>query len=116
MRLIDQPEVTFIGMKNSKLSVIVQSLLTKEEKRKTIHLAVGELNADEEFLQQEWGRLTSSTPLETAELNIRIIQAQQQCMWCFHVYRPIRGETKCPQCRSVGAKILSGEEFYLEED
>ena len=106
----------FIGMKNSKLSTIVQSFLMKNKKPKTVQLAVGELIADEELLQQEWVELTSSSALKNTKLNIRIIPAEQQCMWCFHIYHPKYGETKCPQCRSVGAKILSGEEFYLVED
>jgi Zn finger protein HypA/HybF involved in hydrogenase expression len=37
-------------------------------------------------------------------------------MVCFLKYHPGDKETACPQCKSVGAKILSGEEFYLELD
>ena len=36
-------------------------------------------------------------------------------MWCFLVYRPKQGETQCPQCGSVGAKIIHGEELQLDE-
>lgn len=103
-------------MKNTKLSAIVQTLLTQKSKRKTIRLAVGELIANREVLQRDWGELTSATPLKNMALNIRIIPAEQQCMWCFLVYRPAQGETQCPQCRSVGAKIIHGEEFHLDEE
>lgn len=124
MRLIDQPGAIFIGMKNQKLSAIIQTLLSqtcpeqsqRDAQRETIHLAVGELIADRESLQRDWDKLTFSTPLANTKLNIRIIPAEQQCMWCFLIYRPEQGETRCPQCRCVGARILSGEELYLEED
>jgi Zn finger protein HypA/HybF involved in hydrogenase expression len=35
-------------------------------------------------------------------------------MVCFEKYHPLNGEISCPNCGSVGAKILAGEEFYLE--
>ena len=103
-------------MKNLRLSSIAQDLLARKTTRETIQLAVGELILDEAQLQNEWVELTKQTPLAKTKLNIRIIPAKQQCMWCFLVYHPNKKETACPQCRSVGAKILSGEEFYLEED
>ncbi|MBI2334098.1 MAG: hydrogenase maturation nickel metallochaperone HypA [Chloroflexi bacterium] len=103
-------------MKNSRLSSIVQQLLAQESPRESIQLAVGELLHNEAQLQTEWAELTKRTPLAKTKLNVRIIPAEQQCMWCFLIYRPQQKETACPQCRSVGAKILSGEEFYLEED
>lgn len=103
-------------MQNSRLSSIVQNLLAHHETRASIQLVVGELVLDEEQLQNEWKELTASTPIAKTKLNIRIVPAEQQCMWCFLVYSPNKKETVCPQCRSVGAKILSGEEFYLEAD
>jgi len=47
-------------------------------------------------------------------LIIRRVSAEQQCMTCFEKYHPARAEVSCPNCGSVGAKIISGEEFYLE--
>jgi Zn finger protein HypA/HybF involved in hydrogenase expression len=35
-------------------------------------------------------------------------------MVCFTKYCPAGGEVLCPACGSVGAKILAGEEFYME--
>jgi Zn finger protein HypA/HybF involved in hydrogenase expression len=35
-------------------------------------------------------------------------------MVCFQKYKPLEKEIFCPYCKSVGAKILAGEEFYLE--
>lgn len=103
-------------MKNSHLSSIVQQLLAQNTSRKSIQIVAGELISNETQLQDEWEELTRQTPLAKTKLNIRIISAKQQCMWCFLVYHPQDNETQCPQCRSVGAKIISGEEFYLEAD
>jgi Zn finger protein HypA/HybF involved in hydrogenase expression len=103
-------------MTNQKLSAIVDLLKTQHSKRDSVCIVVGELQADESIIRNEWAELTSATSLQDARLKIRIIPAEQQCMWCFLVYRPIKGETQCPQCRSVGAKIIHGEEFYLDEE
>ncbi len=81
-----------------------------------IHIAMGELIPfTETQLREQWAQLAKNTPLEGAELRFRMIPAEQQCMWCFLVYRPHKGETTCPQCKAVGAKILKGEELYLDE-
>lgn len=101
-------------MKTAKLSQIVQTLLAQNTARERVQIAVGALVFNESQLHTEWQRLTSNTSLAEVPLHIRIIPASQQCMWCFHIYQPHNDETTCPQCRSVGAKILSGEEFYLE--
>jgi Zn finger protein HypA/HybF involved in hydrogenase expression len=82
-----------------------------------INIVLGELHAlSEEELRSQWHELVKDGPLEKTKLNIRIVRAEQQCMVCFLVYHPNEKETACPQCKSVGAKILSGEEFYLELD
>jgi Zn finger protein HypA/HybF involved in hydrogenase expression len=101
-------------MKYLRLSSIVQELLAQKITHASVQLAVGELILDEALLQKEWRELTKPTPLSNTKLNIRIVPTSQQCMWCFLIYHPKQGETTCPQCHSVGAKILSGEEFYLD--
>lgn len=99
-----------------RLFSIVQQILQRSPPPGLVRIAVGELVLDESLLREQWNALVSQTPLANAELNIRIIPAEQQCMVCFHKYHPQQRETACPQCGSVGAKILSGEEFYLELD
>lgn len=82
-----------------------------------INIVLGQLHMlSEEELRSQWQELVKDGPLEKTELNIRIVRAEQQCMVCFLIYHPNEKETACPQCKSVGAKILSGEEFYLELD
>lgn len=100
-------------MLNQKLLSVFQKI--KHSSPESIQLAIGELIYDEKEFAQQWNQLVYQTPLQETKLNIRIIPAEQQCMVCFLKYRPKQKETACPQCKSVGAKIISGEEFYLDE-
>lgn len=80
-----------------------------------IHFAVGEMSkpgVDE--IEQQWIELSKGTDLEQAQLFFRLITAETQCMACFKKYHPVNGIIHCPNCGSFGAKILSGEEFYVE--
>lgn len=86
--------------------------LYRQSKRYTAaHLAVGGLVPfSDEQIHAQW----SESHLAQVALTIRRVPAQQQCMVCFEKYQPARTEVSCPRCGSVGAKIIAGEEFYLE--
>ena len=97
--------------KNPRLSSIIDHLLCQSKQYTSAQLAVGELVPfHDEQIHSQW----SDTSLAQVTLTIRRVPAQQQCMVCFEKYQPTRAEVSCPQCGSVGAKIISGEEFYLE--
>ncbi len=127
MRLIDRPE-EFPYFSSSSMSTrelaAIQSILTqalleaRESNAKrimTVQLALGEISElDRDSIQKHWDELSRGTAAEQAQLRIRLIQAEVQCMACFAQYHPLNGEIHCPHCGSYGAKILSGEEFYLE--
>jgi hydrogenase nickel incorporation protein HypA/HybF len=82
---------------------------------KAVHLAIGEIaELDQNSIQYHWDELRKGTQAEQAQLHFRFIPAKVQCMACFSEYLPINGKIHCPYCGSYGAKILSGEEFYLE--
>lgn len=102
---------------------VTQSILSKalskasQEKKhiKTLILAIGEISElDQDSIQKHWGELSRGTAAERAQLHFRLIKAEVQCMACFSKYYPIDGKIHCPYCGSYGAKILSGEEFFLE--
>jgi len=81
----------------------------------SINIAVGELSDfTEDEIQTQWSMLVRDTVVSQTKLKIKSIPAEYQCMLCFQKYTPVNKETVCPYCRSVGAKILAGEEFYLE--
>ena len=128
MRLIDRPEVLYqfddplmnglyiyIMQKIPRLSAIVDQLLKRPVQPVLVNLAVGELiQFTDEEIYNLWSMLVNDSPLAKAALTIRRIRAEQQCMVCFQKYHPLNQETACPNCKSVGAKIITGEEFYLE--
>jgi hydrogenase nickel incorporation protein HypA/HybF len=100
-------------------SILAKALLKAGEpnaKRiKAVHLAIGEIaELDQNSVQQYWEELSKGTPAEQAQLHFRLINAKVQCMACFMEYHPVDGQIHCPYCGSYGAKILSGEEFYVE--
>jgi Zn finger protein HypA/HybF involved in hydrogenase expression len=97
--------------KNQPLSSIIDHLLRQPTRIASTHLAVGEsiLFSDQQ-IHAQWGE----SPLAQIPLTIRRVPTEQQCMACFEKYHPARAEVSCPHCGSVGAKIIAGEEFYLE--
>lgn len=91
------------------------ALIKQTPPSSTIHLALGELfPLAEEELRRQWRELTQNSPHANSTLHVRIIPAEQQCMVCFQKYHPVNKETACPHCKSMGAKILTGEELYVE--
>jgi hydrogenase nickel insertion protein HypA len=98
-----------------RLSFIIDNLFKQPARVVSVNLAVGELALfTEDEIQAEWSALVRNTPLSQAELVIHHIPVEQQCMACFQKYKPADKATFCPYCGCVGAKILAGEEFYLE--
>jgi hydrogenase nickel incorporation protein HypA/HybF len=85
------------------------------ERVKQVHIAFGEIcELDRDAVQRHWMVLSKGTPLEHAQLHLRLIIAEVQCMACFKKYHPENGIIHCLNCGSFGAKILTGEEFYVE--
>jgi hydrogenase nickel incorporation protein HypA/HybF len=98
--------------------ILSKALLKAREANKRIkylQLAIGEISElDQNSIQQHWNELSQGTAAERAQLHFRSIRAEVQCMACFSKYYPVDGKIHCPYCGSYGAKVLSGEEFYLE--
>ena len=97
--------------KNPRLSAIIEHLLQRSTYLLSVHIAVGEsILWSNEQIYAQW----AESPLAQIPLTIRRVPTEQQCMACFEKYHPMRAEVSCPRCGSVGAKIIAGEEFYLE--
>jgi hydrogenase nickel incorporation protein HypA/HybF len=80
-----------------------------------VYIVMGAISRySEEPVAMYWHELSKGTIAEGARLHIRKIEAELQCMACFTKYRPEGEEIQCPRCGSSGAKILAGEEFYME--
>ena len=80
-----------------------------------LHLVLGEISSyAEEAIQFYWDEISRGTIAQGASLHFRHVDAEMQCMACFTKYLPRDGEILCPNCGSTGAKIVAGEDFYLE--
>ncbi len=80
-----------------------------------IYLVLGELSTyREDSVQFYWAEVCKDTVAAGAALHFRRVPAEMQCMACFTRYHPEDGEIVCPSCGGTGAKILQGEEFYME--
>ena len=91
------------------------SQIPDSKRVRSITLAIGEIaELDRDLIQQHWSQLSKGTPAEQAPLHFRLIKAEVQCMACFSKYFPVDGKIHCPYCGSYGAKVLTGEEFYLD--
>ncbi len=80
-----------------------------------LHLVLGETSTHaEETIRSQWESISKGTAAEGAALHFRRVRAEVQCMACFTRYHPEAGRLVCPNCGSVGARILAGEEFFVE--
>lgn len=101
---------------HAAVQAIFQNILQHSDgKPSSIHLALGELSElDPASIQIYWKELSKGTLAEHVQLHFRLIPAEVQCMACFSKYHPAHKKILCPYCGSFGAKILTGEECYLE--
>ncbi len=98
-----------------RLSSIIDQLFHQSNSIASVKIAVGELSDfSEDEIQTQWSLLVENTKLSKTKHIIQQIPAKQQCMVCFQKYSPLNKKISCPYCGSVGAKILAGEEFYLQ--
>lgn len=80
-----------------------------------IHLVIGELaTLIDDSIQFYWDMIAENTVAAGATLHFKRVPAELQCMVCREKYRPDGKEIMCPNCGSVGAKIVAGEEFFVE--
>jgi hydrogenase nickel incorporation protein HypA/HybF len=105
--------------RNATQSILHQALRRAQDANATrvkrLQIVLGEIaELNPEAIRNHWEELSPGTPAERAELTFRSIQAEVQCMACFEKYSPPQGKIHCPHCGSYGAKILSGEEFYID--
>ncbi len=80
-----------------------------------LNIVMGELSSMvDDSIQFYWEMIAKDTIAEKATLHFKRIPAELQCVACLNKYHPAGGELICPHCGGAGAKIISGEEFFLE--
>jgi len=101
----------------SILEIVLRHAEKAHAKRITdIYIVMGELSkVVDESVQFYWDMIADDTIAKGAKLHFRMAPVEFQCMSCFEKYHPNDTEDfQCPNCGSVGVKIIAGEEFSLE--
>jgi hydrogenase nickel incorporation protein HypA/HybF len=105
-----------LPVSKSILEIILRHAEQAQAKRVTdVYIVIGQLaTLMDDSIQFYWDIIAENTPAQGARLHFKRIPAQLQCMVCSEKYSPTGDEIRCPNCDSVGVKIISGEEFYVE--
>lgn len=105
-----------LAVTESLLTISLQHAEKANAKRVTdLHIVIGELaSMVDDSIQFYWDVIAKDTIAEKAILHFKRVPAELQCMTCSEKYSPADGELICPKCHGVGAKIIAGEEFFLE--
>lgn len=105
-----------LSVTESLLKISIQHAEKANAKRVTdLNIVIGDLaSMVDESIQFYWDLIASGTIAEQATLHFRRVPAELQCNTCSETYHPTERELICPKCGGVGAKIITGEEFFLE--
>ena len=105
-----------LSVTESLLKIAVQHAEKANAQRVTdLHIVIGDLaSMVDDSIQFYWEIIAKGTIAEQATLHFRRVPAELQCNTCSEKYHPTDQELICPNCHGVGARIISGEEFFLE--
>jgi hydrogenase nickel incorporation protein HypA/HybF len=105
-----------LSVTESLLKIAVEHAEKANARRVTdLHIVIGDLaSMVDDSIQFYWDIIARETIAEQATLHFRRLPAQLQCNSCSEKYQPTEKELICPNCHGIGAKIISGEEFFLE--
>ena len=80
-----------------------------------LHIVIGDLaSVVDDSIQFYWDIIARNTIAGQATLHFRRVPAELRCNSCSARYQPSDQELVCPNCHGVDARIISGEEFFLE--
>jgi len=105
-----------LSVTESLLKLALQHAEKANAKRITdLHIIMGDLaSMVDDSIQFYWEIIAKDSIAERATLHFHRVPAELQCMTCSEKYHPTDRELICPKCNGVGARIISGEEFFLE--
>lgn len=105
-----------LSVTQSILNIVLQHAQQANAKRiEDIYIVMGELSTNvDDSVQFYWSMIARGTMAEDANLHFRRVPTKMQCVVCKHIYHPEDGELECPDCGNTRARILAGEEFYVE--
>ena len=105
-----------LSVTESLLKIAVEHAEKAKAGRVTdLHIVIGDLaSMVDDSIQFYWDIIAKDTIAEQATLHFRRVPAELQCNTCSARYQPTDKELICPNCHGIGAKIIAGEEFFLE--
>lgn len=105
-----------LSVTESLLKIALHHAEKADARRVTdLYIVTGDLaSMVDDSIQFYWEIIARGTIAEQAALHFRRVPAQLQCNTCSETYQPSDRELVCPNCHGVGAKIIAGEEFFLE--
>ena len=105
-----------LSVTESLLKIAVEHAEKADAGRVTdLHIVIGDLaSMVDDSIQFYWEIIAKGTIAEQATLHFRRVPAELQCNTCAEKYQPTDKELICPNCHGIGAKIMAGEEFFLE--
>lgn len=105
-----------LSVTQSILDISLRHASTEGAKRITdIYLVIGQLSSIvDDSVQFYWDIIAKGTIAEGAILHFKRTPAQLTCLDCQYIYLLEDGNFGCPSCQGTSAKILSGDEFYIE--
>ena len=105
-----------LSVTQSLLKIAVDHAEKANARRVTdLHIVIGDLaSMVDDSIQFYWDVIAKGTIAEQATLHFRRVPAELQCNTCLEKYHPTDQELICPKCQAVGARIIAGEEFFLE--
>ena len=105
-----------LSVTESLLKISVEHAEKVDAKRVTdLNIVIGDLaSMVDDSIQFYWDVIAKGTIAEQAILHFRRVPAELQCNTCSTTYQPTDKELVCPNCQGIGAKIIKGEEFFLE--
>lgn len=105
-----------LSVTESLLKIAVNHAEKANAQRVTdLHIVIGDLaSMVDDSIQFYWDIIAQGSIAEQAKLHFHRVPAELQCNTCSEKYIPSDKELICPSCHGVGAKIIKGEEFFLE--
>ena len=105
-----------LSVTESLLKIAVEHAEKANARRVTdLHIVIGDLaSMVDESIQFYWDIIARETIAEGATLHFRRVPAELQCNTCSEKYYPTDRELVCRKCGGAGARIITGEEFFLE--
>jgi hydrogenase nickel incorporation protein HypA/HybF len=110
-----------LSIAQSILEIVETEMKSRPNARAmVVGVRIGAMAAiDPESLRFGFDASVKGTDLDGLKLELRITEAERQCLMCDHRYKMLALESNCPECGSHDAIPLGGDELdieYLEVD